>query len=561
MKTPHRPRFQFGRSLLAVCCMMSLLPRMADAQQAQWQEGVHYTRSLAAVDPKPFDKTIAVTVVVSYAYAESAPLVAGFQKWQASLPKSVRATLVAHAEDQRTLVLARLFHALKVLKRPDLHMRAYLENLIPGRELVVENSTKQVDLEKSQEVQERFLASHGVAPEDFRRVMNDPAINGSITTTTEFLQKHGSPTAIPGVYVNGKYMSDLRRVCAMQNSDAKAATGRLFDVMNHLIALADIDIMKANAASNNLLVNLQNDPVLGAWHTIVPNIFEVERKSGTWYYHREEGFGGRAILTDLDTGKVLTGTGAARVTGSQVLAAMQASNVWANHAAVALRAGATMEEVERQEMPQIWTVRRSINRRDVLYFLSADGRYHFVTAAQAKEIADRQARIDSLLQMPADSGAPPLSEGAKGTPSSPEDKTRRAGLLAAIADADTIVYAPTGAPRATLTTFLDPTCHHCRRFHREAGKFTALGIKLRFVPVHRESLSTNIWCAKDRRAALANAMKEISVWPACAGEARDGFASHYQNMYLYNSPATLNSRGEVVLGYTTAEEVIRLLVK
>jgi hypothetical protein len=561
MKTPHRPRFQFGRSLLAVCCMITLWPRIADAQQAQWQEGVHYTLSKAAVDPKPFDTKITVTVLVSYAYAESAPLIAGFQKWQASLPKSVRATLVAHAEDQRTLVLARLFHALNILKRPDLHLRAYLENLIPGKALVVEDSTKRVDFEKSQQVQERFLASHGVAPEEFRRVMSDPAINSSIATTTQFLDKHGSPAAIPGVYVNGKYISDLRRVGAVQNSDARAATGRLFDVMNHLIALADIDIMKAHAANNKLLVNLQNDPVLGAWHTIVPNIFEVERKSGTWYYHREEGFGGRAILTDLDTGKVLTGTGAARVTGSQVLAAMQARNVWADHAAVALRAGATMEEVERQEMPQIWTVRRSVNRREVLYFLSADGRYHFVTVAQAKEIADSQASIDSLLQKPADSGARRLTEGAKGTPSSLEDKTSRARELAKIADADTVVYAPAGTPRATLTTFLDPTCHGCRRLHHEAGKFTALGIKLRFVPVHREALSTNIWCAKDRRAALANAMKEISVWPACAGEARDGFAPHYRNMYLYNAPATLNSRGEVVLGYTTPEELIRLLVK
>jgi hypothetical protein len=257
----------------------------------------------------------------------------------------------------------------------------------------------------------------------------------------------------------------------------------------------------------------------------------------------------------------LTGTGAARIASTRIFTAMKSTSTWAEPAAIALRAGADADEVTRQDMQNVWEVRRSSNHRDVVYYLSPDGRYHFVTAAQSKEINDWQAKLDSLAAGPGSTNPQPLKEGMKGTPSSAEDKSSRVKELAKIADADTVLFTPAGAARATLTVFLDPRCAYCRRLVHDTDKLVARGIRLRIVPVHNTTLATNIWCARDRRAALRNAMKEISLWPACAGEARDGFAPLYRNLSVDNTPATFNGRGEVVIGYTTPEELMRVLVK
>src|SRR5688572_8412626 len=574
-RTQSRPRGRFRHTqrprgpnennmkytlMAAACLTIALLPRVASAQDVQWKEGIHYQLSKTAANDAWVSSNITVTAFVSYANPESAKFAVNFPKWKASLPKFVHANLRPFVHDERTVALANLFLALEVLKRPDLHLRAFLEQTTPGKSLVVMKSADKVDFEQSAELQAVFLQPHGVSREDFRRALNDPTVAAGVRRSVDIIVKQGSPSATPSVYVNQKYITDLHRVGATQVTDAVLLTDKLFDVTNHLIALSDIDNMRGASADGGVLTNLANDPVLGAWHTVVPGMFEVERKSGIWYFHRDGVFGGRALLTDLDTGKVLTGTGAARVASARIFTAMKSTSTWAEPAAIALRAGANADEVTRQDMQNVWEVRRSSNQRDVSYYLSPDGRYHFVTVAQSKEIADWQAKLDSLAAGPGSTNPQPLKEGSKGTPSSPEDKSSRAKELAKIADADTILFAPAGTARATLTIFLDPRCAHCRRLVHDTDKLTARGVRLRIVPVHHTTLATNIWCARDRRAALRHAMKEISLWPACAGEARDGFAPLYRNLFINHTPAAFNSRGEVVVGYTTPEELIRVLV-
>ena len=351
----------------------------------------------------------------------------------------------------------------------------------------------------------------------------------------------------------------MRKVGAKHVDDTLVATDRLFELTSHLIALADIDNVQAAAKSSGVLRDLAADPVLHVWHTVVPNLFEMERKSGTWYIDRGGSFGGPSILTDLDTGKTLTGTGAARVNPAQIPAAMRAESRWVDPATAALRAGVELKEIERQDAANVWLVRRKMNRAEVLYFLSPDARYHLLTVSQARDIERWQATLDSLTVGPGRANTAPQQEGVRGHATTPVLKDAYAGEIARIPDTDTIVFAPAGKARATLTVFLDPKCQDCRRMHHDAGKFTARGIRLRFIPVFNTPLATNIWCARDRRAALTNALREISLWPACAGEARDGFAPLYRKLPLEATPQSYNARGESVIGYTTPEELVRVL--
>jgi len=560
MEKQRHTRFWPGTSVIGICLALALPPDVADAADSQWQEGIHYTLTKTAADQEWLGSTIRVAVFVSYASAETAKSARDFPKWKATLPDFVDANLRPFVHDEQTLALGRLFLALENLKRTDLHLTLFLEQHTPGKSLVVMKSADTVDFGQTQQLQERLLQQHGVSPEDLRRAISDPSIDKEILRIANMLITLGEPRGLPAVYVNDKYITSLILLGAKVSTDAMILTDKLFEVTNHLIARTDIDNVQAASMESLVLRDLAKDPVLHVWHTVVPNLFEVERRSGIWYLDRDGGFGGPYVLTDLDTGKTLTGTGAARLELAQASAAMRAKTLWADPQTVALRVGAPGKNVGRDEFGHVWKINQSVNRREVQHFLTADGRYHLMTAAQTKDIASWQATLDSLASGPGAANAAPLEEGTRGSPSSPQIKAMRAKALANIADADTIVYAPAGTVRATLTAFLDPKCHACRRLHRDAQKVAAQGIRLRFVPIFNTPLATNIWCARDRRAALGHAMREVSLWPACAREVRDGFAPLYRGMLIENSPSTFNSRGEIVSGYTTPDELIRVLL-
>jgi len=133
---------------------------------------------------------------------------------------------------------------------------------------------------------------------------------------------------------------------------------------------------------------------------------------------------------------------------------------------------------------------------DVIY-MSADGKYMFQGV-----LVDFDARKN-------------LTEARRGG--------IRADLLKQLKDEDTIVYAPMGTPKHTITVFTDPSCPYCRKLHAEVPELVKNGVKVRQVLYPRAGLdspigktSIGIMCAKDRKAEMDKSLAgQTLTLPVC----------------------------------------------
>ena len=89
----------------------------------------------------------------------------------------------------------------------------------------------------------------------------------------------------------------------------------------------------------------------------------------------------------------------------------------------------------------------------------------------------------------------------------------RVGMLASVDRDHMIVFSPKdGKVKHTVTVFTDIDCGYCRQFHRDIAKVNALGIEVHYLFFPRTGPNTEswtkaeeVWCAKDRNAALTRA--------------------------------------------------------
>jgi len=109
---------------------------------------------------------------------------------------------------------ARLFYAIEILGRPELHAEVFREINVRGNRL------------DTPEKIESFLASKGVAKADFQKAFTGFAVETKLAQATDLNRKYRI-TATPTVVVNGKYVTDV----GMAGSEDK-----LFEVINALAA-------------------------------------------------------------------------------------------------------------------------------------------------------------------------------------------------------------------------------------------------------------------------------------------------------------------------------------
>src|SRR5688572_3915970 len=86
--------------------------------------------------------------------------------------------------------------------------------------------------------------------------------------------------------------------------------------------------------------------------------------------------------------------------------------------------------------------------------------------------------------------------------------------IAAIDEADMVVYAPEGERKATVTVFTDVDCPYCRKLHAEVEALNEMGIAVRYLAFPRTGLNTethfkmvSTWCAEDRLAMMTSAKR------------------------------------------------------
>ncbi|MEW6765743.1 MAG: DsbC family protein [Pseudomonadota bacterium] len=145
----------------------------------------------------------------------------------------------------------------------------------------------------------------------------------------------------------------------------------------------------------------------------------------------------------------------------------------------------------------------------------------------------------------------------------------RIDLLKQVKDEDTVIFAPQGAVKHTITVFTDPSCPYCRKLHNEVPELNRQGVKVRYVMYPRAGLdspigksSIGIMCAKDRKAELDKSLSGQSVsLPACDKHPLAGQLALGEQMGLEGTPFIVTESGHVMPGYRPASDLIRVLDK
>lgn len=150
-------------------------------------------------------------------------------------------------------------------------------------------------------------------------------------------------------------------------------------------------------------------------------------------------------------------------------------------------------------------------------------------------------------------------------------ETRRNELrrdkIAALDEADMIVYEPAGERKATLTVFTDVDCPYCRKLHAEIEALNAYGIAVRYLAFPRTGLNTethakmiSTWCADDPEAMMTSAKRGAEIPVA---RCDDPIASQYElgrEVGVTGTPALVLEDGTIMPGYVPADTLAKYLL-
>jgi thiol:disulfide interchange protein DsbC len=144
----------------------------------------------------------------------------------------------------------------------------------------------------------------------------------------------------------------------------------------------------------------------------------------------------------------------------------------------------------------------------------------------------------------------------------------RRDRIAAIDEADMIVFAPEGERKATLTVFTDVDCPYCRKLHADIEALNDYGIAVRYLAFPRTGLNTEIhqkmiaiWCADDRKAMLTSAKRGADM-PATEN-CDNPVADQYQlgrEVGVTGTPALVLEDGRIMPGYVEAKLLAQYLL-
>ncbi len=147
----------------------------------------------------------------------------------------------------------------------------------------------------------------------------------------------------------------------------------------------------------------------------------------------------------------------------------------------------------------------------------------------------------------------------------------RKAELATLPASERIVFAP-AHPKYTISVFTDVNCGFCRELHKHVAAFNKAGIAVEYLAWPREGVTTisgrptptytemvSVWCAGDRRAAMAAAMQGQAPKPAsCANPVKQQFAVGMK-MGVNGTPTIIAADGRTLGGYVTPAQLLKAL--
>lgn len=128
-----------------------------------------------------------------------------------------------------------------------------------------------------------------------------------------------------------------------------------------------------------------------------------------------------------------------------------------------------------------------------------------------------------------------------------------------------IVYAAKD-PKHTVTVFTDVDCGYCRMLHDRIADYNEAGISIEYVLYPRSGIqsptyatSVSVWCAEDRKQALAAATRGVEVPPAqCANPIAADYALG-QRLGVTATPAIFAEDGRQVGGLLPPAQLLAVL--
>ncbi len=143
----------------------------------------------------------------------------------------------------------------------------------------------------------------------------------------------------------------------------------------------------------------------------------------------------------------------------------------------------------------------------------------------------------------------------------------RRDRIAALDEADMIIFEPEGERKATLTIFTDVDCPYCRKLHAEIEALNGYGIAVRYLAFPRTGLNTethakmvSTWCAEDPKAMMTSATRGGDV-PAvdCANPVADQYQLG-REVGVTGTPALVMEDGTIMPGYVPADTLAQYLL-
>jgi thiol:disulfide interchange protein DsbC len=150
-------------------------------------------------------------------------------------------------------------------------------------------------------------------------------------------------------------------------------------------------------------------------------------------------------------------------------------------------------------------------------------------------------------------------------------KAKRRELLKKIGPGEAIVFGPE-KPKYSITVFTDADCPYCRKLHGEVEELVRKGVEVRYVAFPRSgpgsktwSTMTAVWCAKDRREALARATRgdEVSVKQGhvCSDAVIRKYYELGQKLAIPGTPMIVLGDGTSLGGYVAPDKLIVALAE
>lgn len=142
----------------------------------------------------------------------------------------------------------------------------------------------------------------------------------------------------------------------------------------------------------------------------------------------------------------------------------------------------------------------------------------------------------------------------------------RRAALAKLDERDMIIFSP-AKPTHTITVFTDVECGYCRKLHGEIDQLNKLGVRVRYMAYPRAGPGSddwhkmeNVWCSKDRKAAITQAKSGSDVKaPACGATPVAKQFALGEKLGVNGTPAIFTDAGDYIGGYLPPDKLLEQL--